>query len=276
MELRTVNEAKSENKPLNREDYIQRNVYAYVDDSTDQEEVDLMEEDYDGAPCEADEESEDDNDDYLGGTDTGAIQPIWILCEGQIIWAASHYGFRLSAKEYFRRRLQSVLDFLVGEFPNKSYGDLLLSLQGFFVKDNNSSKGNWLESLKGVGILYMDDRSMEYSIMSLGNLRAGKGMGKDSEESSASLPRQLEYLWLERELSKKEHASENPLLWKNCKRWILEGINDFCAEINELCSKFVYNDDERGIGLKRVEFAYEEATLQRKKLKAWKEWWNSK
>ena len=85
--------------------------------------------------------------------------------------------------------------------------------------------------------------------MSLENPRAWKEMGKDYEESSTSLPGQLEYLLLERELSKKEHTSENPILWKNCKGWILEGINEFCAEINELCSKFVGNDDEQGIGL---------------------------
>ena len=276
MELRTVNEAKSENKSLNREDYIQRNIYIYVDDSTDQEEIELTEDDYDEAPCEADEESEDDEDDYSGDTNTEAVQPIWILCEGQILWAASHYGFRLSAKEYFRRRVQSILDFLAGEFPDKSYGELLLSLQGFFVKDNDGSKGNWLESLKNAGILYTNDRSMGYDIMPLGNLRAGKGKGKDSEDRSASLPENLEHLWLERELSKREHVSENPLLWKNCKGWILEGINEFCAEINELCNNFVSNNDEQGIGLKTMEFAYEEATLQRKKLKAWKEWWNRK
>ena len=273
MELRSVNETKPENKSLHREDYIQRNIHVYVDDSTDMEEVELTEEDYDEAPCEAVEESEDDeNDDYSITTDAGVIQPIWILYEGQIIWAASHYGFRLSAKEYFRRRVQSILDFLAEEFPSKSYGELLLSLQGFFVKDNDGSKGNWLESLKSAGILIADDGS----VMPLGNLRVEKGKGKDSEDRSVSLPENLEYLWLERELSKKEHASDNPLLWKNCKGWILEGINEFCAKINELCGQFVSNNKEQGIGLKRVEFAYEESTLQRKKLQAWKKWWNRK
>ena len=280
MELRNVNSPREVYRHANREDYIQRSMFVYVNDDTDSEDAELSAEDYDDAPLEADEESEDydDNGEHSDSAGTGSIQPVWLLYEGQILWSASRYGFRLSPKEYFRRRLQILLDFLAKEFPGKSYGDLLSALQGFFVKDNSSSKGNWLDSLKNVGIIYMDGETRKYEVMPIGNFRAGKGEGRYNEDISRSLPENLERLWLERELSKRIPASGNQLDWKNCKGWLLKELKDFCAKINELCTTFDIEDDEEnahdenGIGLKKTRFDYEASTLQRKKLHVWKKW----
>lgn len=242
---------------------------AYIDDITDPEELTITDEDSLDEPPESYEESEDENsgDDYGAAVSTG-IQPLWILCGGQILWAASRYGFNLAPKEYFRRRIQILLDFLAKKFPRKSYGELLLSLQGFFAKDSSSSKGGWLDSLKNSGILYFDEEKKKYELMPIGNLRAGKGQGKGKE-----LPKQLESLWLEHELSKIGHHDNEKM-----KARLIEDFKKFCAELNDLCSVFDSQEEEEavkgekiyGIGLKKIEFAYEESSLDRKKILEWK------
>ena len=242
---------------------------AYFDDIADPEELTLTDEDSLDHPLEADEESEDENvsDDYGVAVSSG-IQPLWILCGGQMLWAASRYGFNLAPKEYFRRRIQILLDFLAKKFPRKSYGELLLSLQGFFAKDGESSKGGWLDSLKTSGILYFDERKKKYELMPLGNLRAGKGQGKGKE-----LPKQLESLWLEQELSAIGHNDPEKM-----KARLIDDFKKFCSELNDLCSVFDSQEEEEsekgkkiyGIGLKKIEFAYEESSLDRKKIIEWK------
>lgn len=281
MELRHVNKNRADNRTANVESYIQRNIYVYVDDDTDQPTLDLSDEDYDDAPLEANEESDDDTDessDYPDTEGAGNIRPIWLLYEGQILWAASRYGFRIAPKEYFRRRVQKLLHFLASKFPGKSYGDLLLSLKGFFAKDNDSSKGNWLESLKNTGILYLDETKKDYEIMPLGDLRAGKGQGKNNE-----LPEMIERLWFEREVSKSGLAPGTSPDWDKFGALLLDSFKNFCEELNDLCGSFDSHEEEdsgkgitSGIGLKKTEFTYEESTLQRKKLDRWKKWWRKK
>ena len=265
------------NETINRQGHTQiaENVTAsftaYIDDSTDTEEVTLTEEDSIDAPLEADEESEDDisGEDY-GVAEAFSIQPVWILHEGQIIWAASRYGYNLAPKEYLRRRLQILLDFLAEKFPGKSYGELLLSLQGFFARDNESSKGGWLDSLKNSGILYYDGAAKKYCVMPLGNLRAGKGQGK-------LLPGKLESLWLEREFSK-INPSASTKDFAKYKDSLVGSFKKFCADLNELYSTFDSQEEDggSGIGLRKTEFAYEESTLDRKKFGEWKNLWRTR
>ncbi len=152
------NVTRADNRAANKQIEISSTSFIiYIDDNTDPEEPELTEEDFIDSPLEAEEESEDYSDEYYSSGESFSIQPIWILYEGQILWSASRYGFNLTSKEYFRRRLQILLDFLVRKFPGKSYGDLLLSLQGFFAKDNTDSKGHWLASLKNSGIIYFNE-----------------------------------------------------------------------------------------------------------------------
>ena len=260
--------------------------YSSVDDNSDPEEIALDDEDFNKSPLEADEESDDDRDeidlDYSAGS---GVQPVWILYEGQIMWAASRYGFRMGAKEYFRIRIQELLKFFKEKFPEKSYEDLLLGLQVFFVKNNtgdeNSDSGYWLESLKNAGIIYSEDGK----IMSIGDFRVGKGQGKSREDNSNSLPENLEYILLEKILSQNKYRQNNPLAMKNSKFELIEllvkDINDFCAELNELCQSFEVDtnpegDDPKGIGLKMIKFSYDANTIQKKRLKDWRKWWSKK
>lgn len=241
----------------------------YIDDTTDPDETDLTDEDSIDAPPEANEESDDEN----GGEDYAApesfsIQPIWILYEGQILWGASRYGFNIAPKEYFRRRIQTLLDFLAERFPDRNYGELLLSLQGFFAKDSESSKRGWLESLKNSGILYFDERTEKFCVMSIANLRAGKGQGK-------ILPGKLESLWLESELAKIDTSSGSKD-FKKYKAALTESYKKFCADLNEMCGIFASHEEEgadkskiSSIGLKKIEFVYEERTLANK-ISEWK------
>ena len=285
MALRNKNENKEKEKLSNQQSYILRG-YSSVDDSSDIEDTSLNDEDIDKSPLESKEGSDDDSDevdlDYSAGS---GIQPIWILYEGQIIWAASRYGFRMGAKEYFRIRIQVLLDFLKEKFPEKSYEDLLLSLQGFFVKNNtgdeNSDTGYWLESLKNAGIIYGNDGK----IMSIGDFRVGKGQGKNREDLKNSLPENLEYILIEHILSQNKYYHNNPLAKKNCKSELTEvlvkDINDFCDELNELCQSFendgYSNENEaRGIGLKMIKFSYDGNTVQKRRLEGWREWWSRK
>ncbi len=271
-----ANITRAENTAVNKQAEITTaSLTSYIDDLTDPEEPELTDEDSLDEPLEAEEESEDDSsgDDY-GVAESFSIRPLWILYEGQILWAASHYGFNLTKKEYLRRRIQTLLDFLAKKFPRKSYGELLLSLQGFFAKDNESSKGNWLDSLKNSGILYFDESTKKYQLMPLGKLRAGKGQGK-------LLPGKIESLWLEHEFSKLT-LSLSPKDFDKHKAPLIDSFKNFCAELNALCSIFDSEDDDseeeksRGIGLKKTEFIYEESTLDRKKFLQWKKLWGER
>ena len=161
--------------------------------------------------------------------------------------------------------IQLLLDFLAGKFPGKSYGELLLSLQGFFAKDNESSKGNWLDSPKNSGILYFDEGMKKYRVIPLSDFRAGKGQGK-------ILPGKMESLWLEHEFSKIS-ASVSPKEFEKYKAGLIVSFKKFCADLNVLCSVFD-SHDEHGIGLKKIEFVYEESTLDRKKFGEWKKLWS--
>ena len=275
MELRLTNKNKSDNRHVNREDYIQRGDTVYVDDNTDPQEPELTDEDSIDAPAEADEESDDD--DGMPETEgTGSITPVWILYGDQIIWSASRYGFRIAPKEYFRRRIQALLDFLASRFPGKSYSELLISLQGFFANDNESSNGGWLDSLKNAGIIYFDESTREYKVMPVKNLRAGKGQGKNNE-----MPKRLEALLLEYELTRIKNASGNRPDWEKCRDILLDCFKKFCDEINNFCSTFETHEEVEtqkgkkiyGIGLKKIAFSYEESTLDRKKLNSWKKRW---
>ncbi len=274
-----TNETRHENSALPLQVEIATASFTnYIDDNTDPEELKLTEGDSLDNPTEADEESEDYSDDeYHSVSEAFSIQPIWILYEGQILWSASHYGFNLASKEYFRRRIQTLLDFFAEEFPGKSYGELLLSLQGFFARDNTSSKGSWLDSLKNSGILYFDEATKKYCVMPLGNLRAGKGQGK-------MLPGKIESLWLEREFSNIESSYGSQIDLEKYKASIIGSFKDFCAKLTSLCSVFdsqeVGDDSDKGkkhgIGLKKTEFVYEESTLDRKKFIEWKKLWSKK
>ena len=260
------------------QEQIRNRGYSYVDNNTDINEIELTPEDYDDAPYEADdlsdyEEGEELQDDIHISKRSG-IQPIWLLYEGQILWATSNFGTRLAEKEYLRRRLQLLLNFLKGQFPDKSYDVLLLSLQGFFVRDNDNDEDAkyWLESLKNVGIIYGEGK-----ILVLKNFRASKGESKS--RGLVRLPKYLEYLWLERELMKPENISDKPFSWINCQRWLPDGLKSFCIEINEFCAMLdtqKRDNNTHGLGLKRVEFGYMDSTLQRKRLKEWAQWWNKK
>ena len=284
MALLNKNKIKQEEKLSNKQSY-KLPFYSSVDDNSDVDEILLDNEDFDRSPLEANENSDDDSDeidlDYSAGS---GIQPIWLLYEGQIIWSASRYGFRMGAKEYFRRRIQVLLDFLKNKFPEKNYEDLLLSLQSFFVKDNtgdeNSDTGSWLDSLKNAGIIYSNDGK----IMTIGDFRVGKGQGKDRENLKNSLPENLEYILLEHILSENKYYQNNPLAQKNCKfeltELLVKDINAFCDELNELCQSFEgdsdSDEDAKGIGLNMIKFSYNANTIQRKRLKVWREWWNKK
>lgn len=272
-----ANITRPENKAENKQtENTTGSFTSYIDDLADPQEPGLTDEDSLDEPLEAEEESEDDDsgDDYGVGKPF-SVRPLWILCGGQILWAASHYGYYIAKKEYLRRRIQTLLDFLAQKFPGKNYGELLLSLQGFFVRDNESSKGLWLDSLKNSGILYFDERTNKYQLMPLGNLRAGKGEGK-------ILPVKIESLWLEHEFSKL-NPSLSPKDFDKYKASLIDSFKKFCAELNALCRMFDSQEDNdsgeeksRGIGLKKIEFVYGESTLHRKKFGEWKKLWSKK
>ena len=271
MSTTLTNDIKTDNRTTTKHVETATTSFAnFIDDSTDQKEPEPTKEDSINNPEEADEETDDENydEEYYGVTEAFSIQPIWILYEGQILWSASRYGFNIASKEYFRRRIQTLLDFLKGKFPGKSYGELLLSLQGFFARDNKSSKGNWLDTLKNSGILYFDEGAGKYKVIPLGNFRAGKGQGK-------ILPGKIEALWLEHEFSGIANTQSD--LDKH-KASLIDNFKKFCAELNVLCGTFDTHEDEkqRGIGLKKIEFVYEESTLERKKFDNWKKLWSKR
>ena len=202
------------------------------------------------------------------------ILPIWMLCSGQIMWASMSFrqNWKLKPREQLRRRLQLLLGFLEREFPIKTPEELLFSLQGFFVQDKQKdseqkTSAAWLEGLKRVGIVCGD------IVIPLKDFRVGKGEGKHGENISVSLPEGIESLWLERELVK--HHEENPLDWIYSKYWLLDGLNEFCAKVNKFCADSFGQDENTsaGLGLRQILFSYVESTVQRKRLKGWKEWY---
>ena len=271
------NKHRTSTKQSQREQLRNRG-YSYVDDNTDIEPPELTPEDYDNAPYEADdlsdyEEGEERQDD-IHSSRRYEIQPVWILYEGQIIWSASRFGTKLAEKEYLRRRLQLLLNFLASKFPERTHEELLLSLQGFFVRDNdnNNDSAYWMESLRNIGIVYGKGK-----IIAVSKFRAGKGESKS--RGLIRLQKYLEYLWLEHELAKPEHKSDKPFYWGNCKGWLPEGIKDFCREINSFCRTLdgaKHDDNVHGLGFSQTEFGYQDSTLQRKRLQEWEAWWNSK
>ena len=79
---------------------------------------------------------------------------------------------------------------------------MLLSLQGFFVLDNDNGNDSayWMESLRNIGIVYGKGK-----VIAVSKFRAGKGESKS--RGLIRLQKYLEYLWLEHELAKPEHIS---------------------------------------------------------------------
>lgn len=125
MAERTINRHKTKTtaKTIQKEDITSRG-YSYVDDNTLNDDDELTPEDYnDEAPDTADDRSEydDENAEDIHVRRRSSIRSLWVLYEGRIIWAASHYGFNIAEKEYLRSRLQLLLEFLHGEFPGVSW-----------------------------------------------------------------------------------------------------------------------------------------------------------
>ncbi|MBQ9404081.1 MAG: hypothetical protein IJU15_03775, partial [Synergistaceae bacterium] len=114
---------------VSQKEKIRNLPFSFIDDLTDMAEPELTRDDVIDSPGEADDLSEyEDEYDYDSDLEAESekfissycvikIKPLWILHEGQLIWASSRHGFKLAEKEYFRRRLQTLLDFLADEFP---------------------------------------------------------------------------------------------------------------------------------------------------------------
>ncbi|MBQ7594467.1 MAG: hypothetical protein IJU48_08970 [Synergistaceae bacterium] len=230
-------------------------------------------------------------------------RPLWLLYGSQLLWASSDFGFQVQQREYFRQRVQVLINFLSKEFQGKKSYELLLALRGFFVKDGKANKANetsddvktrkkekdpgaWLDNLDNVGIVYGKNK-----ILLITSLRASKGQGKS--RGSISLPEGIEHLWLERELSKPENHVEDPFSWKHFykggdKNSMHENLLTFCEGINKVCKSFkepeiLHETDGTpiyGIGLKNIEFSYTETGLHGgeypTKLNMWQDWWNIK
>ncbi len=190
------------------------------------------------------------------------IHPLWLLYKGRLIWAGARLGRDIPEREFFRRRVQMFLDFLAGEFPDKSDEDRLLAMQKLFMEEKKGKDTAWLSRLDRDGIVYSDGK-----IISLKALITGQGGGGQGNDSC---PKALLLMWLEREL--KNHPGESPLDWKNCKSWIM-GINDFLSKVNDALNHFI---DSGGIGLKKRSFHYLESTIQRRRLGEWKKMLNER
>ena len=255
----------------------------YMPDNTALEQPELGPEDdidfeaEDPADYEDEPHSDDESGDDPEASRRKTVIPIWMLCGDQILWSAQYYrpSSKLPPREYLRRRLQLLLGFLSREFPGRKPEELLLSLRGFFTQDDEG--GAWMDTLKTVGIVCGGQ------ILPLGKFRAGRGKGKQAEGNSIPLPEHLEYLWLSRELE--HHPEANPLDWKNCKRWLPEGLREFCRAVNTFCAKNFGREDDaedggrrksrgRGLGIKPVNFSYNDdpTVMQRKRLGGWKKW----
>ena len=63
--------------------------------------------------------------------------------------------------------------------------------------------------------------------------------------------------------------------WIYSKYWLLDGLNEFCAKVNTFCADSFGQDENTsaGLGLRQILFSYVESTVQRKRLKGWKEWY---
>lgn len=84
------------------------------------------------------DEQQDTADVRIDDFSVGGAQPIWLLYNGQILWAGERTGHGVNAMNQFRRRLQSYLDVLRVEFKGLKGvedADLLEALHGFFKKD---------------------------------------------------------------------------------------------------------------------------------------------
>ena len=254
--------------------FLKYDIFNEPIDEPDEFDIELNDEESWGGEEIAQDEPEAESPEFHVIAD---IRPLWLLHKGRIVWASDNLGRDVRERELFRRRVQAFLDFLAGEFPDKSDADRLLAMQGIFmmkkedVKEQEQAQGKnkskrrnvtsaaWLNRLDRVGIVYGNGK-----IMPLKNFRVkhgGSGSGGDS------CPKHLILLWLEREL--KEHMSEQPLKnWKSCKDWIM-GINDFLDLVNKNLNDLVSVD---GIGLEKRNFKYEESTIQRRLLSKWRKW----
>ena len=188
------------------------------DDELDMEVLELSEDD-DGPQDWLDEERPE-----FGSP--GGVRPLWLLYGGQILWAADDIRFKTKELEFFRRRLQHLLGFLMDEFPSYRGREsgLVSALQGFFVKDRRekasggddsgekkengengkaNKKGKdrksdprgWTSHLSGVGLVLETGR-----LLPLSAFLAGRGTGEEIKGRTA-LPYGLLNLWLERELA---------------------------------------------------------------------------
>ena len=279
-------QAETEREALRNTEQLSSRRAEYVPDITAVDQPELNPED----DTEIDPEDPSyDEDEYLSDNDSGTdpevlrvnrVKPIWMLCGGQILWSALHYrpNSKLPPREYLRRRLQLLLDFMAGEFPDKKPEERLLGLAGIFTQDSEGD--SWLDSLKSVGIICGGE------VVPLSRFRAGKGKGKKIKEGySVPLPDNLVHLLLERELE--HHKEAHPLAWKNCKGWLPEALRKFCAEINAFCDKNFEQEDggedpddtppekKKGLGIRRIHFSYnEDSSINRNmnKLTSWKKW----
>ena len=254
------NQTRTDNRTVNKQVEISTASFTnFIDDWTDPGEPELTDEDLISELTEANEGTDDDSETY-GSSESFSIQPLWIL-----YYTGGRYYGQLHIMASIQRQ-KNISD---------EDGELLLGLQGFFAKDENS-KGSWLDYLKNSGIVYFDEAAKKYEIISLGNFRAGKGQGK-------ILPVKIESLWLEREFSNSEGKFDSKAL--------IESLKKFCKDLQELCSTFDSQEDgysdsdssskskeakserKRGIGLKKIKFEYKPDVLERKKLDAWKKIW---
>ena len=203
--------------------------------------------------------------------------PLWLLYGGQILWATDDIRFNTKELEFFRRRLQHLLYFLLNEFPNYENKEawLLLALQGFFVRNHPKKKEakrksdpkGWTKHLATVGIVLENG-----TILPLVELIASQGQGKQAEGRAAGLPNMLLNLWFERELvAPLEELREKEIsnfkhgailniksLWQEMRlrrddekigrgaslKEIARKLKEFCKKLNDYCDTFVPETEE--------------------------------
>ena len=246
--------------------------------------------------------SEDDDDPQDGADEErpefrrpSGARPLWLLYGGQILWAAGDIHFNTKELEFFRRRLQHLLDFLTEAFPLHCDAELLAALQGFFVRGHREKESEgresdprgWISHLDGVGIVFETG-----TVLPLSEFMAGKGTGKEADGRATGLPDGLVNLWLDRELAtplrdipqEERRQVKRPTiatLWRDiaatpgdeapslteCKGQMLAKLNEFCAKVNERCNAFAPEtgeDEGKGkstpfdLGLGAREFGYNE------------------
>ena len=256
--------------------FLGRNTIPSLPIEYDETDIDIDDEEASGGEDISQDYTESERPDFQLAP---VVMPLWILYRGRIFWAASHLGRDYQQREFFRRRVQTFLDFLRKQFPDKNKDKdkddetLLLSMRGFF-KAAGGRESAWLNRLDHVGIVYGEGK-----IMPLSMLRAGAG------HRANSFPRALTHLWIEKTFSNSD--ADNPFDWKNCKDLVLgpAGINAFCKKVTALFADYESNEQVKvkgkdgkeeiySLGLLKTDAQYEESTIQRKRLKEWREWWD--